>query len=164
MRLVVARCEVTYEGRLAAFLPMATRLIMVKADGCAIHADGGVQAAQLDERTQPPRRGGGSLGGRGLGGEQLTIVIEEVVSDSDHELGVDPGLEKDGVEAHLQQLLAAQPGAIIPDLTLVRREYPTDIGPVDLLCRDPDGGAVAIEVGDAARSTAWSSSPATWSA
>ena len=82
----------------------------------------------------------------GSGGEQLTIVIEEVVSDSDHELGVDPGLEKDGVEAHLQQLLAAQPGAIIPDLTLVRREYPTDIGPVDLLCRDPDGGAVAIEV------------------
>ena len=151
MRLVVARCEVTYEGRLAAFLPMATRLIMVKADGCvAIHADGAYKP--LNWMNAPNRlvEEEGRWVVEGSGGEQLTIVIEEVVSDSDHELGVDPGLEKDGVEAHLQ-LLAAQPGAIIPDLTLVRREYPTDIGPVDLLCRDPDGGAVAIEVKRRAR-------------
>ena len=148
MRIVVARCEVTYEGRLSAFLPMATRLIMVKADGCvAIHADGGAYKP-LNWMNAPNKlvERDGEWIVEGAGGERLTIVIEDVVSDSDHEMGVDPGLEKDGVEAHLQELLAANPCAVLPDLTLVRREYPTDIGPVDLLCRDGDGGAVAIEV------------------
>ena len=148
MRLVVARCEVRYEGRLSAFLPMAPRLIMVKADGCvAIHADGGAYKP-LNWMNAPNRlvEDEGSWVVEGAGGERLTIVIDEIISDSDHELGVDPGLEKDGVEAHLQELLAADPCAVLPGLTLVRREYPTDIGPVDLLCRDGDGGAVAIEV------------------
>jgi endonuclease len=148
MRLVVASCSVQYEGRLAAHLPMATRLIMVKADGCvAIHADGGAYKplnwmnapCQLIEtdgewRVTNPK------------GEVLTITIDEIHSDTSHEMGVDPGLTKDGVEAHLQELLAADPASIAPGLSLVRREYPTDIGPVDLLCRAPDGALVAIEV------------------
>jgi RecB family endonuclease NucS len=148
VRLVIARCSVDYAGRLTAHLPMALRLIMVKADGCvAIHADGGAYTPlnwmnapnRVDEEpdrwivTSPK-------------GETLTITIEEVLSDSAHELGVDPGLQKDGVEAHLQELLAANPTTIGDGLTLVRREYPTGIGPVDLLCRDADGGAIAVEV------------------
>jgi endonuclease len=148
VRLVVARCSVQYEGRLAAHLPMATRLIMVKADGCvAIHADGGAYKplnwmnapcqlveAEGEWRITNPK------------GEVLTITIDEVLSDSSHDLGLDPGLSKDGVEAHLQELLAANPESIAPGLTLVRREYPTDIVPFDLLCRDADGSLVAIEV------------------
>ncbi len=150
MRLVIARCSVDYEGRLAAHLPSATRLIMVKADGCvAIHADGGAYkplnwmnapntlVEDTDEgqwRVHNPK------------GERLTIHIEEILSDERTELGDDPGLQKDGVEAHLQELLAADPTALGPELQLVRREYPTDIGPVDLLCRDGDGTAVAVEV------------------
>jgi RecB family endonuclease NucS len=148
MRLVVARCSVDYDGRLAAHLPMATRLLMVKADGCvAIHADGGAykplnwmtapcSLSELDDRwvvTNPK-------------GETLTIVLDEVISDVTHELGDDPGLQKDGVEAHLQELLAADPTRVAEGLRLVRREFPTDIGPVDLLCRDHEGTAVAIEV------------------
>ena len=148
MRLVVARCSVDYDGRLSAHLPMATRLIMVKADGCvAIHADGGAykplnwmnapnRVSEEEDRwvvTNPK-------------GETLTISLDEVLHDSAHELGVDPGLQKDGVEAHLQELLAADPNTIADGLRLVRREFPTDIGPVDLLCRDADGAAVAIEV------------------
>jgi RecB family endonuclease NucS len=148
MRLVVARCSVDYEGRLTAHLPEAMRLIMVKADGCvAIHADGGAYKplnwmnapnvlVEGDERwtvTNPK-------------GECLTIHLHEVLTDTAHELGVDPGLQKDGVEAHLQVLLAEQPGAIAEGLVLVRREFPTDIGPVDLLCRDAEGRAVAVEV------------------
>jgi endonuclease len=148
VRLVIARCSVDYAGRLTAHLPTATRLIMVKADGCvAIHADGGAykplnwmnapnKVDELDDRwivTSPK-------------GETLTILIEEVFSDSAHELGLDPGLQKDGVEAHLQELLAANPTTIGAGLSLVRREYPTGIGPVDLLCRDADGVAVAVEV------------------
>ena len=148
MRLVIARCSVDYDGRLTAHLPEALRLIMVKADGCvAIHADGGaykplnwmnapnvvVEAEDHWTVTNPK-------------GEQLTIHLHDVVSDTAHELGIDPGLRKDGVEAHLQELLAADPTVIAADLTLVRREFPTDIGPVDLLCRDADGTAVAVEV------------------
>ena len=148
MRLVIARCSVDYEGRLTAHLPEALRLIMLKADGCvAIHADGGAykplnwmnapnRLVEHEDRwtvTNPK-------------GETLTIHLHEVVSDSTHELGTDPGLTKDGVEAHLQELLAADPGHIAEGLVLVRREFPTDIGPVDLLCRDADGNAVAIEV------------------
>jgi RecB family endonuclease NucS len=148
VRLVIARCSVDYAGRLSAHLPLAVRLIMVKADGCvAIHADGGaykplnwmnapntLSISETEWIVRSPK------------GETLTITLDEVLADSDHELGVDPGLVKDGVEAHLQVLLAAHPETIQAGLRLVRREYPTDIGPVDLLCRDADGQAVAIEV------------------
>jgi hypothetical protein len=153
MRLVVARCTVDYAGRLTAHLPLATRLVMVKADGCvAVHADGG--AYKPLNWMNAPNTVSESRGDDGRAvwvvrspkGETLTITMDEVLSDSSHELGVDPGLQKDGVEAHLQELLAANCDAIAPGLRLVRREYPTDIGPVDLLCRDAGGGAVAIEV------------------
>ncbi|MGZ5383850.1 MAG: endonuclease NucS [Acidimicrobiia bacterium] len=148
MRLMIARCSVDYEGRLTAHLPMATRLIMVKADGCvAVHADGGAYKPlnwmnapnYLEERdgewvVTNPR------------GERLVITIEEVMQDTALEFGSDPGLEKDGVEAHLQVLLAERPGVLEEGLTLIRREYSTDIGPVDLLCHDPEGGTVAVEI------------------
>src|SRR5205085_1995036 len=132
MRLVIARCAVDYEGRLTAHLPMATRLLMVKADGCvSIHADGGAYKP-LNWMSPPCRlvEEDGQWIVSGLKGERLTITIDEVLSDVDHELGVDPGLQKDGVEAHLQELLAADPTRILAGLTLVRREHPTDIGPV----------------------------------
>jgi RecB family endonuclease NucS len=149
MRLVIARCTVDYDGRLQAHLPSAVRLIMVKADGCvAIHADGGAYKP-LNWMNAPNRLViDGDLWRvkNPRGGDTLTIRIEEVLSDTSHEMGVDPGLQKDGVEAHLQELLAADPTSIAEGLSLVRREYPTDIGPVDLLCRDADGVAVAIEV------------------
>ena len=148
MRLLLARCTVDYQGRLAAHLPMATRLIMMKADGCvAIHADGGAYKP-LNWMNAPNKLvdEGMVLTVTNPKGEQLIITLEEIFSDVAHELGVDPGLQKDGVEAHLQELLAAAPGSIEDDLILVRREYPTDIGPVDLLCRDASGQVVAIEV------------------
>jgi RecB family endonuclease NucS len=148
MRLVIARCSVDYEGRLTAHLPLAPRLLMVKADGCvAIHSDGGAYKP-LNWMTPPCRliEEEGRWVVSNAKGERLTITIEEVLSDVAHELGVDPGLQKDGVEAHLQELLAADPTTILPGLILVRREHQTDIGPVDLLCRDADGRAIAIEV------------------
>ena len=148
MRLVIARCSVDYAGRLTAHLPLATRLLMVKADGCvAIHADGGAYKP-LNWMNAPNRliEGDGVWTVTNPKGETLTITLEEVLHDSAHELGIDPGLQKDGVEAHLQELLAANTDAIAQGLVLVRREFPTDIGPVDLLCRDADGTAVAIEV------------------
>ena len=148
MRLVVARCTVNYVGRLEARLPEAVRLIMVKADGCvAIHSDGGAYKPlnwmnapntlrELDTtwEVENPK------------GEKLIIELHEVFTDSSHEFGVDPGLQKDGVEAHLQELLAIAPDMIEEGLSLIRREYPTDIGPVDLMCKDPSGVTVAIEV------------------
>jgi RecB family endonuclease NucS len=148
VRLVIARCSVDYAGRLSAHLPEATRLIMVKADGCvAIHADGGAYKP-LNWMNAP-----NSIADNGdhwvvasPKGETLTITFHEVISDSDHLLGDDPGLQKDGVEAHLQQLLALSPDAIEPGLRLVRREYPTAIGPIDLVCRDETDQVVAIEV------------------
>jgi RecB family endonuclease NucS len=148
VRLVIARCSVDYAGRLAAHLPEAVRLIMVKADGCvAIHADGGAYKP-LNWMNAPNEL---SIEGdvwtvRNPKGERLTITFHEVLSDSAHELGTDPGLQKDGVEAHLQELLAASPHSIEDGLTLVRREYPTAIGPVDLVCRDAGGQVVAVEV------------------
>ena len=148
MRLVIARCSVDYQGRLSAHLPMATRLLMVKADGCvAIHADGGAYKP-LNWMNAPNRltETADRWVVTGPKGETLTITIEEVLSDSAWDLGTDPGLQKDGVEAHLQVLLAERCEAMEAGLTLVRREYPTDIGPVDLLCRDASGAAVAIEV------------------
>jgi endonuclease len=148
MRLVIARCRVDYEGRLAAHLPEAVRLLMVKADGCvAVHADGGAYKplnwmnAPNVLREQPER-----WEITNPKGERLTIELLEVLSDTAWEMGADPGLQKDGVEAHLQELLAAAPHVLGHGLTLVRREYPTALGPVDLLCRDAAGVTVAIEV------------------
>ena len=148
MRLVIARCTVDYNGRLSAHLPEAVRLIMVKADGCvAVHADGGAYKP-LNWMNAP-----NTLVDHGdhwvvtnPKAEQLVITLHEVIHDTAHELGDDPGLQKDGVEAHLQELLAAAPHAIEIGLTLVRREYPTAIGPIDLVCRDTTGQVVAIEV------------------
>ncbi len=148
MRIVVARCTVDYAGRLSAHLPEATRLIMVKADGCvAIHADGGAYKP-LNWMNAPNTLidNGDHWIVRNPKDERLTITLLDVIHDSNHELGSDPGLQKDGVEAHLQELLAASPGAIEDGFTLVRREYPTAIGPIDLLCRDESGQVVAIEV------------------
>ncbi len=145
---MIARCSVDYEGRLTAHLPLATRLLMVKADGCvAVHADGGAYKPQM-WMTAPNtlREEPGRWVIRNPNGEQLTITVDEVLSDVSHDIGVDPGLAKDGVEAHLQELLAADPTRILDGLVLVRREHPTDIGPVDLLCRDADGRAVVIEI------------------
>jgi len=148
MRLVVARCTVDYRGRLEAHLPEATRLIMVKADGCvAIHADGGAYKP-LNWMNAPNTLV--DLGANWIvtnpKGEEITIHLLEVLSDTSHVLGDDPGLQKDGVEAHLQELLAASVHAIETGLTLIRREYPTAIGPIDIVCRDADGTFVAIEV------------------
>lgn len=137
-----------YAGRLSAHLPPAVRLLMVKADGSvSIHADD--RAYKPLNWMSPPCRIEEAPGVWRVvnnTGEQLRITLEEILSDSSYELGVDPGLRKDGVEAHLQELLAAQPGALGEGFTLVRREYPTAIGPVDLLCRDAAGVAVAVEV------------------
>jgi len=148
MRLVIARCSVDYEGRLQAHLPAAVRLLMVKADGSVlVHADGG--AYKPLNWMNPPNTLNVEADVwtvRSPKGETLTITIESVLSDQHFELGLDPGLQKDGVEAHLQELLAADPGVIEAGLALVRREHSTDIGPVDLLCVDPDGRSVAIEV------------------
>ena len=156
MRLVIARCTVDYDGRLTAHLPDAVRLLMVKADGCvAIHADGGAYKPlnwmnspnTLTVDDDPEAEDAQAVWTvRNPGGETLTITLHEVLSDEAHEMGLDPGLQKDGVEAHLQKLLAADPTAILDGLRLVRREYPTDTGPVDLRCRDARGETVAIEV------------------
>jgi endonuclease len=148
VRLVIARCSVDYEGRLSAHLPEAVRLIMVKADGCvAIHADGGAYKP-LNWMNAPNTlvTGDDAWLVTNPKGERLTITMHEFVHDSLWELGIDPGLQKDGVEAHLQELLAASPHAIEEGFTLVRREYPTAIGPIDLVCRDGNDQVVAIEV------------------
>ncbi len=137
-----------YLGRLTAHLPLATRLLMVKADGSvSIHADD--RAYKPLNWMSPPCRieeAPGVWRVVNRSGEELRITLEEILHDSSHELGVDPGLRKDGVEAHLQELLAATPGVLADGTVLVRREYPTAIGPVDLFCRDATGGSVAVEV------------------
>lgn len=148
MRLVIATCTVDYEGRLEAHLAPARRLILVKADGSvSVHADGGAYKP-LNWMSPPCRlvEEPGRWEVLNPSGERLVIAIDEVHLDVNEDLGVDPGLRKDGVEAHLQELLAADPGVLQEGLALVRREFPTDIGPVDLLCRDADGRAVAVEV------------------
>jgi len=148
MRLVIATCSVDYQGRLNAHLPMADRLLMVKADGSvSIHADD--RAYKPLNWMSPPcqlHEEEGRWVVTNQRGETLTITIEAVHADHYADLGIDPGLEKDGVEAHLQELLAARPDVLAEGLRLVTREFPTDIGPVDLLCRDADGGAVAVEI------------------
>jgi endonuclease len=148
VRLVIARCQVDYAGRLTAHLPMATRLILVKADGSvSIHADD--RAYKPLNWMSPPCRleeADGTWTVANPAGERLVITIGEVLHDGSYELGVDPGLVKDGVEAHLQELLAEHVETFGPGWRLVRREYPTAIGPVDLLCRDAAGATVAVEV------------------
>jgi hypothetical protein len=146
--LVVARCSVDYIGRLTAHLPLATRLLVVKADGSVlVHSDGG-SYKPLNWMSPPCTlvEGDATWTVTNKAGEQLVIMIESVAHDSRHELGVDPGLVKDGVEAHLQRLLAEQIHTLGTGYRLVRREYPTAIGPVDILCRDADGLAVAVEI------------------
>jgi RecB family endonuclease NucS len=148
VRVVVAECSVDYRGRLSAHLPMATRLLLVKADGSVlVHCDTGgykplmwmtppcttVEAERLWTVTNK-------------GGEQLLVTLHEVLSDVSHDLGADPGLVKDGVEKHLQALLAEQVHVLGEGWQLVQREYFTDIGPVDLLCRDGAGAHVLVEV------------------
>ncbi len=148
MRLVVARCSVDYVGRLTAHLPLATRLLLVKADGSvSVHADD--RAYKPLNWMSPPCwlvQDDRTWRVENKAGEQLIITIDEVLHDSQHELGVDPGLVKDGVEAHLQVLLAEQVELLGPGYTLIRREYPTPVGPVDLLCRDESGAVVAVEI------------------
>jgi RecB family endonuclease NucS len=148
MRVVIARCSVDYQGRLSAHLADAVRLILVKADGCvAVHADGGAYKP-LNWMNAPNTlvEGDDVWTVSNPAGERLTITLGEVLLDHRQECGEDPGLVKDGVEAHLQQLLAGHPSQLGEELTLLRREYPTDIGPVDLLCRAPDGSVVAVEI------------------
>lgn len=153
MRLVVATCQVDYAGRLSAHLPMATRVLMFKADGSVlVHSDGG-SYKPLNWMSAPCTVSeGADADGRiewtitSRTDDTLRIIVQHIHHDSSHELGVDPGLQKDGVEKHLQELLADHPGTIEQGLTLVRREYATAIGPVDLMCQDAAGGAVAVEV------------------
>ncbi len=153
MRLLVADCSVDYVGRLSAHLPLATRLILTKADGSvSVHADDRAYKP-LNWMTPPctiaevvDEDGVGTWTVTNKSGEQLIITIAAVHHDSSHELGVDPGLVKDGVEAHLQALLADQPGVFGEGWQLVRREYMTAIGPVDLLLRDGLGASVAVEI------------------
>lgn len=137
-----------YAGRLSAHLPLATRLLIVKADSSVlVHSDGG-SYKPLNWMSPPCRLAEepGKWVVTGKSGETLTIEIEEIFSDTSFDLGVDPGLIKDGVEAHLQELLAAQMHVLGEGWRLVRREYPTPIGPVDIMCRDAAGGSVAIEI------------------
>ncbi|MEI6251505.1 MAG: endonuclease NucS [Mycobacteriaceae bacterium] len=150
MRLVIAQCTVDYLGRLTAHLPSARRLLLVKADGSvSIHADD--RAYKPLNWMSPPCWLTEADDGRvwlveNKSGEQLRITIDEIEHDSSHELGTDPGLVKDGVEAHLQELLAEHVELLGAGYTLVRREYMTAIGPVDILCRDADGRSVAVEI------------------
>src|ERR1043166_8434142 len=151
VRLIVARCEVRYTGRLAAFLPESTRLLMVKDDGSVlVHADAGgykplnwmtpPTVIEEDDDTVVVRKRAGKTEDR------LEIRLLEVLSDATHEMGEAAALEKDGVERDLQELLAERPEVLGEELRLVRREWPTDIGPVDLMCRDADDGWVAVEI------------------
>jgi RecB family endonuclease NucS len=148
VRLVIAKCSVDYIGRLTAHLPPAIRLIMVKSDGSVlVHSDTGGYKP-LMWMTPPCRleETEGLWRVVNKGGEELQITVEEILHDGAHPLGIDPGLVKDGVEAHLQVLLAAHPQTLGEGYTLVRREYMTAIGPVDLLCKDGQGASVAVEI------------------
>ena len=154
MRLVIARCSVDYDGRLTAHLPSALRLLIVKADGSVlVHSDGGSYKplnwmSPPCRLTEHPAADGrpGKWTVTNKAGETLTITIEETLSDVSADLGVDPGLVKDGVEAHLQELLAEQLHLLGDGWRLIRREYPTPIGPVDIMCRDDSGAHVAVEM------------------
>jgi endonuclease len=148
VRLVIARCQVDYVGRLTAHLPMAQRLLLIKADGSvSVHSDD--RAYKPLNWMSPPcwlTEDEGVWTVQNKAGEKLLITLDEILHDSKHELGVEPGLVKDGVEAHLQALLAEHVTTLGEGWTLVRREYPTAIGPVDLMCRDAGGASVAVEI------------------
>ncbi|WP_347354734.1 endonuclease NucS [Intrasporangium sp.] len=160
MRLVIARCSVDYRGRLTAHLPVATRLLLVKADGSVlVHSDGGsykplnwmappCAMTKTDPDELQAEQGVVAVWRvvHAKTGDSLTVAIHELLHDSTHELGLDPGLVKDGVEAHLQELLADQIHTLGPGWSLVRREYMTAIGPVDILARDHTGASVAVEI------------------
>ncbi|HZG36409.1 MAG TPA: endonuclease NucS [Gaiellaceae bacterium] len=151
MRLLVARCEVTYSGRLDAYLPEAVRLLMLKADGSVlVHADsGGYRPTNWMTPPTVIEESDGLIVVRKRAGrteDRLEIRLLKVVSDQEHALDEVVGLEKDGVERHLQEALAECPERLEDDLRLVRREWATEIGPVDLMCRDEDGGWVAVEI------------------
>lgn len=160
MRVVIARCAARYSGRLNAHLSLATRVIMVKADGSVLlHSDGGSykplnwMSPPCSLRVGVPVEEQADAGvvevwavQHDKSDDRLEIEIYEILADAEHELGADPGLIKDGVEAHLQELLAEQVGLLGIGHTLVRREFPTAIGPVDILARTKTGGAVAIEI------------------
>src|SRR3954454_23832290 len=153
MRLIVCRCEVSYTGRLDAYLPEATRLLMLKADGTImVWSDhDGYKVKPLNWMTPPTaiEEGGDAMVVRKRAGkteDRLEIRFVEILSDVSHEMGEAAALEKDGVERDLQEELAAQPGALEEELRLVKREWPTDIGPVDLMCRDEEGAWVAVEI------------------
>jgi RecB family endonuclease NucS len=151
MRLIVARCEVSYSGRLNAFLPESTRLLMLKEDGSVlVHADAGGYKP-LNWMTPPTvvESSDGLVVVRKRAGrseDRLEIRLLEVLSDVTHDMGEAAALEKDGVERDLQLLLADEPAHVEPGLRLVKREWPTDVGPVDLMCRDEDDGWVAVEI------------------
>ena len=160
MRLVIAKCAVDYEGRLTAHLPLATRLLLVKADGSVlVHSDGGsykplnwmsppCAMAEVTPEEHEVADGVTAvwLVQHAKSEDRLRVLIHEVLHDSSHELGVDPGLVKDGVEAHLQKLLAEHIHTLGDGWSLVRREYMTAIGPVDILCKDAAGASVAVEI------------------
>ncbi len=151
MRLIVARCEARYTGRLETFLPEALRLIMIKSDGSVlIHADTGGYRPQnwMTPPTTIVEEEGLVVVTKHAGktDDRVEIRISEVLSDVSHDMGEAAALERDGVEAHLQELLAEQPGWCGEGLRLVRREWVTDIGPVDLMCKDAEGCWVAVEV------------------
>ncbi|HET6153366.1 MAG TPA: endonuclease NucS [Marmoricola sp.] len=153
MRLVVARCQVDYAGRLSAHLPMATRVLMLKSDGSVlVHSDGG-SYKPLNWMSPPCSVKEGTTDDGQIEwivtsktDDTLRILIDEILQDTSHDLGFDPGLQKDGVEKHLQELLADHPATLSEGLSLVRREFPTAIGPVDLMCRDAEGKSVAVEI------------------
>jgi endonuclease len=148
VRLVIARCSVDYDGRLTAHLPSALRLLIVKADGSVlVHSDGG-SYKPLNWMSPPCKltEQPGKWTVTNKAAETLTILIEEILSDTSVDLGIDPGLVKDGVEAHLQELLAEQLHLLGDGWRLIRREYPTPIGPVDIMCRDTSGEHVAVEI------------------
>ena len=156
MRLVIARCSVDYAGRLSAHLPLATRLLVVKADGSLLVHSDSLSYKPLNWMSPPCRLAEVQVPDgtdaqaywvvTNKGGEELRITIAAIEHDSQHELGIDPGLVKDGVEAHLQELLAEHIETLGAGHTLIRREYMTAIGPVDILCRDADGQTVAVEI------------------
>ncbi|PJJ70529.1 hypothetical protein CLV46_0051 [Diaminobutyricimonas aerilata] len=160
MRLVIARCSVDYAGRLSAHLPLATRLLLLKADGSVLVHSDSLSYKPLNWMSPPcflstiePDAEQAALGvqqiwrvGQAKTADQLVISIHEILHDSSHDLGVDPGLQKDGVEAHLQKLLAEQIELLGEGYRLVRREYMTAIGPVDILAKDAAGGSVAVEI------------------
>jgi endonuclease len=151
MRLLVARCEVHYTGRLTAVLPQAVRLLVLKSDGSVLVHDDSGGYKPLNWMTPPTvlTESEGTILVRKRAGKEedrLEIRIAEVLSDVTHEMGDSAALQKDGVEAHLQDELAARPDALAAGLRLVRREWPTDIGPVDLMCRDENGFWVAVEI------------------